>query len=318
MDGSSTVFPISRAVVNLYAEHVTAEIKVAVSGTGGGLRKFCRKEIAVAGASRPISETEAGFCADAKIDFVELPVAFDGIAVVVSKENDWVDEMTVAELKKLWEPSAEGKVMKWSDLRPTWPPKPIELHGPGRESGTFDYFSETVVGVSGASRGDYRASEDDEELVKGVTSSKYALGYFGYSYYARNAQRLKALAVDDGVAENGVGAVPPTPASITDGSYQPLARPLFLYVSVEAARRPEVDDLVRFYLRAGRMVAADVGCIPLPDQLFDLARRRFAERRVGSVFHGVRSSVGITIHDLLEAESAALAPGQAEAVLPAR
>jgi phosphate transport system substrate-binding protein len=307
IDGSSTVFPVTRSVVSLYAENVTAEIKVNVSGTGGGFKKFCNREIAIAGASRPISEAEAKLCHDAKVEFIELPVAFDGIAVVVNKDNDWAKDATVEELKKLWEPAAEGKVQNWSDVRASWPKKPIELFGPGRDSGTFDYFTETVVGKVDASRKDYRSAEDDEELVKGVSGNASALGYFGFSYYVKNADRLRALAVDDGHPDNGEGAIEPTPSSISDGTYQPLARPLFIYVSVEAAKRKEVDDLVRFYLRAARMVAGDVGCIPLPPRLFELARQRFVNLRTGSAFQGVRSTIGITMEDLLEAETAQIA-----------
>jgi phosphate transport system substrate-binding protein len=303
IDGSSTVFPISRSVLSLYADQVTAEIKVAFSGTGAGIKKFCNREIAIAGASRPISADESKLCEYAKVEFIELPVAFDGIAVVVSKDNDWASNTSVKELKKLWQPSAEGKVMKWSDVRPGWPDRPIDLNGPGKESGTFDYFTATIMGEEGASRGDYRASEDDEQIVDHVAKSKDALGYFGFAYYARNKDKLKVLAVDDGVAENGKGNVAPSPVTIADAKYQPLARPLFIYVSVEAAKRKEVNAFVKFYLRAARIVAADVGCVSLPDSLFDLARKRFVEMRTGSVFQGLRSTVGLTIEDLMAAET---------------
>lgn len=283
-----------------------------MSGTGGGLKKFCQKEVAIAGASRPINEGESKLCMDSKVDFIELPVAFDGIAVVVNKENGWASEISVDELKKLWSPAAEGRFKSWSDIRPGWPNKPIALHGPGRDSGTFDYFTETIVGQPGESRKDYQASEDDEKLVKAVTENKYALGYFGFSYFAKNLAKLKVLSLDDGVTENGKGPIAPSPETISDGTYQPLSRPLFIYTSIEAAKRKEVSDLVRFYLRAARMVAADVGCVSLPDSVFDLARKRFVGMHAGSVFHGVRSAVGITVQDLLEAETAELAAHTAE------
>jgi phosphate transport system substrate-binding protein len=306
IDGSSTVLPITREVLKLFAENVTAEIKLAGAGTSAGIKKLCSREITIADASRPIREAETELCSRSKLDLIELPVAFDGIALVVGAENDWAKDITVTELKKLWSPEAEGKVSKWSDVRSSWPAKPIKLFGPGRDSGTFDYFTESIVGRSGASRADYVASEDDEVLVSGVSSDKYALGYFGYSYYVKNAKRLKVLAVDDGVDANGKGPILPTPASVSDASYQPLSRPLFLYTSVESAQRKEVDELIRFYLRAARIVAADVGAVPLPDSVSDLTRKRFVARHVGSAFKGLHSPIGITIEDLLRAETAEL------------
>jgi phosphate transport system substrate-binding protein len=276
------------------------------------LKKLCQKEATIAGASRPIREAEAKACQQHGVELIELPVAFDGIAIVVNPQNTWASSITAAELRKLWSATAEGKVKSWSDVRAGWPAQPIELYGPGHDSGTFDYFAESIVGEGGASRKDYVASEDDDVLVKNVAENKNALGYFGFSYYVKNSQRLKALALDDGVAENVSGPVAPTQTSIADGSYQPLSRPLFLYTSVEAARRKEVSDLVRFYLRAGRIVAADVGCVPLPDSLFELARQRFVSMHTGSAFQGLRSAVGITIEDLLRAETAEMAPSAQE------
>lgn len=303
VDGSSTVGPISRAVLDLYASELVTDVRLETSGTGGGFKKFCRKQTAINGASRPISPTEAKLCEDNGVAFVELPVAFDGIAVVVPRTNDWAQSITVAELKKIWQPSSEGSVETWKDVRSSFPAEPLTLIGPGLESGTFDFFTQAIVGQEGESRSDYVASEIDAEIADKVASAPGGLGYFGLAHATRNAARLRIVPIDDGDDENGKGAVAPSRETVTDGTYQPLSRPVFLYVSVKEAERREVADFVAFYLRSARLVAPDVGYVPLPPRVFELARERFAKRIVGTVFSEGRSLVGVTITDLLEAET---------------
>jgi phosphate transport system substrate-binding protein len=229
-------------------------------------------------------------------------VAFDGIAVVVHPQATWVDALTVEELKRLWAPEAEGKVLRWSAVRKGWPDKPIHLHGPGHASGTFDYFTKATVGTEGSSRKDYAASEDDEAISSGVAGDPLALGYFSYAYYLNHRDVLRLVPVDDGDATNGEGPVAPSPDSISNATYQPLSRPLFLYVSVAAARRPEVEQLVAFYLQHARKVAAEVGDVPLPQRALELIAERFRARRTGSVFEGGGAELGITLADLLDAQ----------------
>jgi phosphate transport system substrate-binding protein len=302
IDGSSTVFPISEAVAEEFQKTHPARVTVAASGTGGGFKKLCAGEIAMAGASRPIKPSETDACKASRLDYVELPIAYDGIAIVVNPQNTWVDKMTVDELKKLWAPEAQGKVKTWADVRKGWPKQEIHLFGAGVDSGTYDYFTKAIVGEEHKSRGDYTSSEDDNVLVKGISTDKLALGFFGFAYYAENEGKLKIVPIDDGVADNGAGAIAPSVQTIEDGTYQPLSRPIFIYVSRAEAERSEVSALVKFYLSAGRKLVSEVGYIKLPDEVYTLAQARFDNLKTGSVFAGAGSKVGVKVTDLLKSE----------------
>jgi phosphate transport system substrate-binding protein len=300
IDGSSTVFPISEAMAEEFQKKSAgARVTVAASGTGGGFKKFCAKEIAIAGASRPIKDAEVTACKGAGVDYIELPIAFDGIAVLVNPKNTWVDKMTVAELKTLWAPEAQGKVKTWADVRKGWPKEEVHLFGAGVDSGTYDYFTKAIVGEEHKSRGDYTSSEDDNVLVQGIAGDKLALGFFGFAYYEENKDKLKLVPIDDGVKENGEAAVLPSKQSIEDASYQPLSRPIFIYVSKTEADRKEVQDFVGYYLGDGIKLIDEVGYIALPAKTYELVRDRFAKRTTGSAFAGTGSKVGVTVHDLL-------------------
>ncbi|HEX6244530.1 MAG TPA: PstS family phosphate ABC transporter substrate-binding protein [Polyangiales bacterium] len=303
IDGSSTVFPISEAVAEEFQKTNAARVTVASSGTGGGFKKFCAKEIAIAGASRPIKPSEVDACKAAGVEYIELPIAYDGIAIVVSNENKWVDRMKVDELKLLWAPEAQAKVKTWADVRKGWPKEEIHLFGAGVDSGTYDYFTKAIVGEEHKSRGDYTSSEDDNVLVKGISTDKLALGFFGFAYYQENRDKLKVVPIDDGNDENGAGAVTPSVETIEQGTYQPLSRPIFIYVSKADAARQEVKDLVRFYLSsAGRKLVGEVGYIQLPAQAYELAVKRFDTQKTGTVFAGAGSKVGVTVAELLKTE----------------
>ncbi len=306
VDGSSTVYPISEAVAEEYRTvEPKVRVTVGISGTGGGFKKFCAGETDVSDASRPIKPTEVEACRKAGIEYVELPVAYDGIAVVVNPKNDWADCMTVAELKKLWAPEAQDTVTRWSQIRAGWPDKEIHLVGAGVDSGTYDYFTEAIVGKEHSSRGDFQSSEDDNVLVQGIHSDPLALGFFGYAYYAENRARLKLVAVDDGKDDNGRDCIAPSPDTVADGTYPPLSRPIFIYVRTAAAARPEVDPFVRFYLDQAPALVKEVGYIPLPAEAYALAKERYRKRITGSMFGGKGSQVGVTVTDLLKKEGGA-------------
>lgn len=261
IDGSSTVYPITEAVAEEFrAGQPDVKVTVGVSGTGGGFKKFSRGETDINDASRPIKEQEASACKENNISYVELKVAYDGLVIVVNKENTWVDHFTVEELKKIWEPEAQEKITMWNQIRPTWPKEKFSLYGPGVASGTYDYFTEAIVGKSGASRGDYTASEDDNVLVQGTSGDKNGLAFFGLAYYEENKDKLKLVGVD-----NGKGVVLPSIATVKDGTYAPLSRPVFVYVTDAAAKRPEVSSFVNFYLKNAPTLVPDVGYIPLND-----------------------------------------------------
>ena len=300
IDGSSTVFPIAEAVAEEFqtGQRGAVRVTVGLSGTGGGFKKLCRGDVDISNASRPILEEEMATYRAAGIGFMELPVAFDAITVVVNPNNSWVKTLTIADLKKMWEPVAQGQVLRWNQVRPEWPDLPLMLFGPGADSGTFDYFSEAVMGKAKASRGDYTASEDDNVLVQGVEHNKNALGYFGFAYYISHQDRMRAVPIQK---EDGTQTVPSL-ASVTDGSYQPLSRPLFIYVSDKSAQRPEVRKLIEFYLTEGPALAAQVGFVPLPEQAAQVALKHFRDGRLGTVFGGV-PEVGVTIEDLMEREA---------------
>ncbi len=301
VDGSSTVYPITEAVAEEFKKTGKGRVTIGVSGTGGGFKKFCKGETAVTGASRPIKPSEVDLCKTNKIEYVELPVAYDGLAVVINPQNDFVDHMTVDELKKLWEPEAQEKVTKWSQIREGWPDEPIKLFGAGVDSGTYDYFTKAIVGKEHASRGDFTSSEDDNILVQGVSADKLALGFFGFAYYSENKDKLKIVPIEDGKADNGDGPVAPSLETVSNGTYQPLSRPVFIYVSKKAAERAEVKDFVEFYLKEGAALSKEVGYIPLPAKAYELVQKRFTERVIGSLFEGQGSKVGVSVEELLGA-----------------
>lgn len=302
IDGSSTVFPITEAVAEEFRAQSSAKVTIGVSGTGGGFKKFCAGETAISGASRPIKPIEVQLCKDKGIEYVELPVAYDGIAIVVNPANDWASSITVAELKALFRPEAQNDVKRWSQVRTGWPEQEVHLFGAGVDSGTYDYFTAAIVGTEHSSRGDFTSSEDDNVLVQGVAMDKLALGFFGYAYYKENAGKLKVLGVDDGKDDNGKGPIQPSPTSVIDGSYSPLSRPIFIYVSRAALERSEVDAFAKFYLDHATKLVSEVGYIPLPARVYELALKRLSGRVLGSVFGGSGSRVGVSVEALLAAE----------------
>ena len=285
VDGSSTVYPITEAVAEEFQKaNPRARITVGISGTGGGFKKFCAGETDISDASRPIKPTEIETCAQAGIAYVELPVAYDGLAVVVNPRNTWAASMTVAELKRLWEPDAQDRITRWNQIRTGWPDEEIHLFGAGVDSGTFDYFTEAIVGTEDASRGDYTSSEDDNVLVQGVSGDQYALGFFGFAYFEENQDKLTLVAVDDEDETNGPGPIAPSPETVRSGTYRPLSRPVFIYPKVSALDRPEVLSMVSFYLDQGAALVREVGYVPLTDAEYALVRDRLARRVTGTMY----------------------------------
>ena len=279
VNGSSTVFPISEAVAEEFlAVQPRVRVTVGVSGTGGGFKKFLAGEIDINDASRPIKMKEVKQASASGIGFIELPIAYDGLSVVVNTKNDWVDHLTITELNKIWQPGSS--VTRWSDVRDGWPETEIQLYGPGTDSGTFDYFTETINGKSGASRPDYTANEDDNALVRGISGDEGSLGYFGYAYYAANKDKLRVVAID-----GGKGPVAPTEITINNGTYAPLSRPVFIYVRPDALDRKEVRAFVDFYIESAPMLATEVGYIPLPDSVYAGAKQRVESREIGTAYH---------------------------------
>ena len=305
LDGSSTVFPISEAVAEEFQKAVpNTRVTVGISGTGGGFQKFCRAETDISDASRPISATEIAACGKIGVEYVELPVAYDGIAIAVNPKASWISDITVAELKTLWAPEAQGKVTRWNQVRKSWPDREIHLFGAGVDSGTYDYFTEAITGKAKASRGDFTSSEDDNVLVQGVSSDELALGFIPFAYYEENRERLKLVPVDDGKADNGAGPLLPSAETIRVGTYQPLSRPVFIYVSKKAAERPEVQKFVEFYLKEAETLVREVNYVGLGDAAYTLVAERFAKRVTGSLFAGADNTVGVTIEQLLAKERA--------------
>jgi phosphate transport system substrate-binding protein len=298
IDGSSTVFPVTEAVAEEFQKAKKGKIKVTVgiAGTGGGFKKFCRGETDISDASRPILKQEMEACKGAGIEYIELPIAFDALTVIVNPKNTWSPTMTVAELKKIWEPAAQGKITKWNQVREKWPSAPLKLFGAGADSGTFDYFTEAITGKAKSSRGDFTASEDDNVLVQGVANDVNALGFFGFAYYAENTGKLKAVAVD-----NGKGAVGPSEKTVLDGSYQPLSRPIYIYVSKKALEKPEVREFTEFYLKNAPKLVKEVKYVPLPEKVYALGASRIKSGKLGTAFGG-HADVGVTIDDLLKRE----------------
>jgi phosphate transport system substrate-binding protein len=299
IDGSSTVYPITEAVAEDFQKERKGAVKVTVgiSGTGGGFKKFCRGETDIVNASRPILKKEMDDCKKMGIQYVEMPIAFDALTVVVNPKNDWSKTITVAELKKIWEPAAQGKITKWSQVNPTWPDETIKLYGAGADSGTFDYFTEAIVGKAKSSRGDFTASEDDNVLVQGVASDKNGLGFFGFAYYAENKKKLKVVAIDA-----GKGAVVPSAQTVEDGTYQPLSRPVFIYVNIKSAERPEVRQLIEFYMKNAPALVQEVKFFSLPAQAYATNLKHFAKKKVGTVFGG-KPEVNLSIEEVLNRET---------------
>ena len=266
IDGSSTVFPLSEAMAEEFGlQNPKARVTVGESGTGGGFKKFGRGEIDICGASRPIKDSEKAACDSAGITYLELEVAYDGLAVVVNKENNWVDKLTTAELKMMWETAAQGKITSWKQIRATFPDEPLHLYGAGTASGTFDYFTEEICGKKGDSRGDYTASENDNTLVTGVAGDKGGLAYFGMAYYENNKEQLKIVPVDNG---SGTGVIP-TQETVLNKSYDPLSRPLYIYVSEKALARPEVQAFVAFFLDNAPVLSKEVGYVPCEASVYE-------------------------------------------------
>lgn len=272
IDGSSTVYPVTEAMAEEFRnEDPKTDITIGVSGTGGGFKKFGRGESDIANASRPIKDDERAIAEENNISFVELEVAYDGLAVIVHPENDWVDCFTVEQLKMIWEPGAQGTITRWNQIDPAWPDEEIHLFGPGVASGTFDYFTEAIVGKSGSSRGDYTASEDDNVLVQGVSGDKYGLGFFGLAYFEENSNKLRLVGVD-----GGEGCVKPSIETVSNGSYAPLSRPLFVYVNSSSVKNnPKVIDFINFYLDEASSLLKDVGYVPLTPEEYKAQKEKF-------------------------------------------
>ena len=303
LDGSSTVYPVTEAVAEEFQRATRGKVPVTVgiSGTGGGFKKFCRGETDVSNASRPITKKEMDDCRSAGIAYLEMPVAYDALTVVIHPKNTWARNLTVAELRKMWEPAAQGKVVRWNQVNPAWPDAPLKLFGPGADSGTFEYFTEAVTGKAKSSRGDFTSSEDDNVLVQGVSSDELALGFIPFAYVEQNQSKLKLVPVDDGKGDNGTGAIAPSAETVRNGTYQPLSRPLFIYVARKAADRPEVQRFVEAFFTSSDLVR-EVGYVELTPQIYDLARTHFADRRVGTAFGEGGSQVGLTLEELLTRE----------------
>jgi phosphate transport system substrate-binding protein len=299
VDGSSTVFPVTEAVAEEFQNQSSGKFKVTVgiSGTGGGFKKFARGETDVQDASRPIVKAELEACKAAGIEFIELPICYDALTVAVNPRNTWLKSITTAQLKKMWKPSAQGTVMKWSEVDAAWPAESFKLYGAGSDSGTFDYFTEAIVGKAKASRGDYTASEDDNTLVRGIEADKNAIGYIPFAYFSPHAAKMRALPIDA-----GKGPVGPSIDTVKNGTY-PLARPLFIYVNTKSLARPEVKQFVEFYLKNVATLAEEVKYVPLPASAYAMAQSRFAKGKTGSVFKG-ELELGLTIEELLKRESA--------------
>jgi phosphate transport system substrate-binding protein len=300
IDGSSTVYPLTDEVAKeLQFEQGEAapNITIDFSGTGGGFKKFCAGETDINNASRPILKAEMEICKANGVEYIEIPVAFDALTVVVHPENDWANDITVAELKAMWEPAAEGEVIQWSQVRSDWPNQPLSLHGADVESGTYDYFTEAIVGEAQASRSDYTAQSDDDLIVRAVRQDPNSLGFFGYAYYNENRSQLKALAID-----SGDGPITPSDETVQSGEYQPLTRPLFIYVNADAlASNPDLQAFVEYYLLNARFLVEVVGYTPLPNEAYNIASEHVAEKRIGTAFGG-QAPTDLTLEQLVQTE----------------
>ncbi len=296
IDGSSTVYPITEAVAEDYqiAKRGRVRVTVGISGTGGGFKKFCRDEIDIVNASRPITQIERQVCRDAGVEYIEMPIAFDALTVAVNPRNTWSKTITVDELKKFWEPSAQGKINNWNQVNPAWPDKRVKLFGAGADSGTFEYFTEAIVGTAKSSRGDFTASEDDNVLVQGVSSDMYALGFFGFAYYIENSSKINAVAID-----NGNGGILPSASTVEDGSYQPLSRPVFIYVNAKSTNKPEIQEFVTFFMKNAPALVSEVKYFPLSAQIYNLNLKHMSQKKLGTVFEG-ESEVGVDLEEIMQ------------------
>ncbi len=303
IDGSSTVFPITEAVAEEFQKEKkgAVQVTVGISGTGGGFKKFCRGETDIQDASRPITKEEMATCREAGVTYYEFPIAYDAMTIVVNPANT-LTEISVEDLKKMWEPGAQGKITKWNQVNPKWPDAPLKLYGAGSDSGTFDYFTEAINGKAKASRGDYTGSEDDNTLIQGVANDKNSLGYVPYAYYEPNKKKLKALAVIGGEKAPKKTAVAPSPTTVENGTYFPLSRPIFIYVSEKAAKKPEVKEFTDYYLKNVGELAKQVKYIPLPQKAYSMATKNFKATKLGTAFAG-EPQVGVKIEDLLKREA---------------
>lgn len=301
IDGSSTVYPITEAVAEEFqkAKKNAIKVTVGISGTGGGFKKFCRDETDVSNASRPITKSEMELCKAAGVEYIEMPVAFDALTVVVNPKNSFLNQATVEEMKKLWEPAAQGKITKWNQVNPAWPDAPIKLFGAGADSGTFEYFTEAMVGKAKSSRGDYTASEDDNVLVQGVSRDVNAIGYFGYAYYAENKAKLKALPI---VNPKTGKAVEPSGANVENGTYAPLSRPIFIYVKAKSLDKPEVKEFIEFYMKNGATLTKEVKYVPLPASAYTGNVEHMKKKKLGTVFGG-HNEIGITVEEVMKREA---------------
>ncbi len=301
IDGSSTVYPITEAVAEEFqkAKKNAIKVTVGISGTGGGFKKFCRDETDLSNASRPITQKEMADCKAAGVEYIEMPVAFDALTVVINPKNTFLKQATVEEMKKLWEPAAQGVVLKWNQVNPAWPDAPVKLFGAGADSGTFEYFTEAMVGKAKSSRGDYTASEDDNVLVQGVSRDVNAIGYFGYAYYAENTKKLKALPI---VNPKTGKAVEPSAANVENGTYAPLSRPIFVYVKAKSLEKPEVREFIEFYMKNAAALTKEVKYVPLPASAYTGNMEHVAKKKIGTVFGG-HNEIGVTIEDLMKREA---------------
>jgi phosphate transport system substrate-binding protein len=298
IDGSSTVFPVTEAVAEEYQKaNKGQKVTVGISGTGGGFKKFCRGETDVQNASRPITANEMKDCKAAGVQYIELPVAFDALTVVVNKDNP-LKEISIDDLKKMWEPGAQGKIMRWNDVNPAFPNEPLMLFGAGADSGTFDYFTEAVTGKSKASRGDFTASEDDNVIVQGVARNKNSLGFFGYAYYEENKDKIKGLPI----SWKGGKAVSPNAEHVLDGTYQPLSRPIFIYVNAKSMAKPEVKAFAEYYMKQAPKLVKEVKYVPLPAKAYEYNLAALQKGRVGTKMGG-ENKVGLTIEQLMSLEA---------------
>ncbi len=304
IDGSSTVYPITEAMAEEFQIEQKNAIKVTagISGTGGGFKKFCRAETDIQGASRPITKSEMEDCRKAGVKYFEIPIAYDAAVIVVNKKNDWLTEISVDDLKKIWEPGAQGQIKKWNQVNAKWPAIDLKLYGAGSDSGTFDYFTEAIVGKAKSSRGDYTASEDDNTIVKGVAGDKGALGYIPMSYFMENQKYLKAIAIIGGAKAPLKTAVLPSKQTVENGTYFPLSRPLFIYVSEASSKRPEVKLFVNYYLKNAVKIVEAVKYVALPPKAYEIGAEHFAKGKLGTVF-GSESHVGLKIEDLMKKEA---------------
>lgn len=300
IDGSSTVYPLTEAVSEEFRDiRPQIRVTVGVSGTGGGFKKFLRSETDISNASRPISKSEIELSKQNNIGFIEIPVSYDGLAVVISPNNTFVDYLTVEELHKMWAPESQQKINRWNQIRPEWPDAPLNLYGAGTSSGTYDYFTEAINGKAKASRGDYTASEDDNVLVQGVSTDVNGLAYFGLAYYTENKDKLKLVPIK---VDEDSEAIYPTDETVRTGAYQPLARPEFIYINVKSAEIPYVQEYVKFYMENAAALAEEIGSVALPSEVYKLSYERFKNKKTGSIFENT-SIVGANLLNLLHEDA---------------